>query len=86
GFVDFIQRVSALNTIAEKDKELLNKQKKDKLTVEKKADSLQKALSTLEDDLNKLKALKVELEDKKEEKRKVMSKYKEKEGQLETSL
>mgnify|MGYP000235041171 CR=1 FL=1 len=59
GFVDFIQRVSALNTIAEKDKEMLNEQKKDKLTVEKRSDSLQQALSTLEDDLNELKALKV---------------------------
>lgn len=34
-FADFIQRVSALNTIIEKDTELLNEQKKDKLMVEK---------------------------------------------------
>ncbi|MFZ4450992.1 murein hydrolase activator EnvC family protein [Salibacterium aidingense] len=85
-FGDFLDRVSALNTIADQDKEILEAHIKDqneleeaKKEVEEERDSLEAALADLED-------LKADQEEQREEKRNILGDLEDEEHGLEETL
>lgn len=81
-FGDFVERVLALNTIAEQDKKILEEHKADKLAVEEKKAEVEKKLASLEEKKTELESLKKELSAQKAEKDKLMASLEHEEGQL----
>ncbi|WP_241655851.1 murein hydrolase activator EnvC family protein [Halobacillus litoralis] len=72
-FGNFLERVMSLNTIAEKDKEILEQHKADKEAVESKKAEVEEELASLEEKLNELESLKQKLDSKKQKKSSLMS-------------
>ncbi|WP_270180101.1 murein hydrolase activator EnvC family protein [Alkalihalobacillus sp. CinArs1] len=81
-FGDFVERVLALNTIAEQDKKILEEHKADKLAVEEKKAEVEKKLASLEEKKAELESLKKELSAQKAEKDKLMASLEHEEGEL----
>lgn len=72
-FGDFLDRVFALNVIAEQDKSILEEHKRDKLAVEKKKGEVESELASLNQDLKELEALNQKLSDQKKQKNALLS-------------
>ncbi|MBN8210692.1 peptidoglycan DD-metalloendopeptidase family protein [Bacillus sp. NTK071] len=81
-FGDLVERVLALNTIADQDKKILEEHKADKLAVEEKKAEVEDKLASLQDKKAELEELKKELDAKKAEKDKLMKSLEEEEGEL----
>ncbi|WP_377887711.1 murein hydrolase activator EnvC family protein [Alkalihalobacillus sp. R86527] len=81
-FGDFVERVLALNTIAEQDKKILEEHKADKLAVEEKKAEVEKKLASLEEKKAELESLKNELSAQKAEKDKLMASLEQEEGEI----
>ncbi|TLS38576.1 peptidase M23 [Pseudalkalibacillus caeni] len=81
-FGDFLERVMALNTIAEQDKNILEEHKADKLALEEKKAEVEAQLNDLEQKLGELEKLKADLNAKKAEKDALMKKLEKQEGEL----
>lgn len=85
-FSNFLDRVLALNLIAEQDKKLLEEQKADKRTLEKDKKKVQQELAKLEGQLNELEDLNAELKQKKQKKNALIEQLKEKASEIEDDL
>ncbi len=81
-FGDLVERVLALNTIADQDKKILEEHKADKQAVEEKKAEVEDKLASLEENKAELQELKNELDAKKAEKDKLMKSLEEEEGEL----
>lgn len=78
-FSDFIDRVSAVSTIMEADKDILEQHRKDKQLLEEKQKQVENQLKQLEQMLKDLEGLKAKLSNQKAAKDKLMASLKEKE-------
>ncbi|WP_158736764.1 murein hydrolase activator EnvC [Alteribacillus sp. YIM 98480] len=85
-FGDFIDRVSALNTIAEQDREILEAHIKDQEELEDAKEEVEKELASLEDSLEELEDLKEKLEGQREDKSDILGDLEEEEELLEEAL
>ncbi|SDH65229.1 murein hydrolase activator EnvC family protein [Alteribacillus bidgolensis] len=85
-FGDFIDRVSALNTIAEQDREILEAHIKDQEELEEAKEEVEKELASLEDSLEELEDLKEKLEGQREDKNDILGDLEEEEELLEEAL
>ncbi|MGC4376832.1 peptidoglycan DD-metalloendopeptidase family protein [Fictibacillus sp. Mic-4] len=85
-FGDFIDRVFALNLIADQDRQILEEHKADKKLLEDKKLKLETALTSLQQKMDELKTLKNELEEKVKEKNKLMASLKKEHSQLEDDV
>lgn len=81
-FSDFLDRVMALNLITKQDKNLLEKQKADKKSLEKDKDDVEQKLDHLQDQLDELEDLKAGLDKKKEKKKELTNQLKAKESKV----
>ncbi len=81
-FSDLVERVLALNTIADQDKKILEEHKADKEAVEEKKAQVEDKLASLEENKAELEELKAELDSKKAQKDKLMKSLEEEEGEL----
>ncbi|RCW67009.1 coiled-coil domain-containing protein [Saliterribacillus persicus] len=79
-FLDFIDRVSLVNKIAEADKDLLDKQAADKLELEKKKDAVTEKLENLENMMVELEAMQEQILKQKAENEALVAELKEKES------
>lgn len=85
-FGDFLDRVVALNLIAEQDRQLLEEQKKDKDILEEKKQTIEDKLSALQNKMNELQDLKKQLDAQKKEKNRLMSSLKKKHAKIEDEV
>lgn len=85
-FGDFLDRVLALNLIAEQDQRILQQQKRDKAAVENKRNRVQQKLKSLEQQLADLEQLKSSLKAQQEEKQKLIAQLEEKEKAIHEHL
>ncbi|WP_226535941.1 murein hydrolase activator EnvC family protein [Fictibacillus halophilus] len=85
-FGDFLDRVLALNMIAEQDRELLEEQKKDKELLEEKMASVEKKLSNLQKAMKDLQVLKEQLKAQMAEKDRLMASLQKEQGHLEAEM
>ncbi|MCM3720059.1 murein hydrolase activator EnvC family protein [Fictibacillus phosphorivorans] len=85
-FGDFLDRVLALNMIAEQDRQLLEEQKKDKELLEGKMTSVEKKLNSLQDAMKDLQGLKEQLKAQKAEKDRLMESLQKEQGHLEAEM
>ncbi|MFB4164562.1 murein hydrolase activator EnvC [Alteribacillus sp. JSM 102045] len=85
-FGDFLDRVSALNTIAEQDREILEAHIKDQEELEEAKEKVEEELASLEESLDELENLKEKLEEQKEEKSDILGDLEEEEELLEDAL
>ncbi|WP_226678938.1 murein hydrolase activator EnvC family protein [Mesobacillus jeotgali] len=81
-FSDFVDRVSAVTTIVNADKDILEQHRQDKLDLETKQQQVEAKLTSLQDMKKDLEALKVELNSQIKEKNKLMSTLKHEEEQM----
>ncbi|MGB7999436.1 MAG: peptidoglycan DD-metalloendopeptidase family protein [Anaerobacillus sp.] len=81
-FGDLVDRVLALNTIADQDKKILEEHKADKQAVEEKKAEVEEKLASLEENKAELQELKQELDAKKAEKDKLMKSLEAEEGEI----
>ncbi|RZT21615.1 murein hydrolase activator EnvC family protein [Fictibacillus sp. BK138] len=85
-FGDFLDRVLALNMIAEQDRELLEEQKKDKELLEDKMASVETKLSNLQKAMKDLQVLKEQLKAQMAEKDRLMASLQKEQGHLEAEM
>jgi peptidoglycan hydrolase CwlO-like protein len=85
-FGDFLDRVLALNMIAEQDRELLEEQKKDKELLEEKMASVEKKLSNLQHAMKDLQVLQQQLNAQMAEKDRLMASLQKEQGHLEAEM
>lgn len=85
-FGDFLDRVLALNIIAEQDRTIIEEQKADKIALEENKEELDKHVANLEKRIKELNQLKTKLSEQMKEKEQVLSNVKEKERELETYM
>lgn len=85
-FGDLINRISALNTIAEQDRAILEAHNNDKLMVEEAKLLMEEELITLEDQLQELETLKEKLEEQRKAKDRIMSQLEHEEDELHGEL
>ncbi|HEX7064445.1 MAG TPA: peptidoglycan DD-metalloendopeptidase family protein [Bacillales bacterium] len=85
-FTDFLDRVFALNLIAEQDKQLLEAQRADKKQLEKDKAKVQSQLAKLESQLDELEGMQAELRDKKQRKDELVEQLKRKEAELQEHI
>lgn len=85
-FSDFISRALALNTIAEQDKELLEKQKADKRKLESAKEEIRKSLDRLQKQIDSVSELKAELEEKKQKKLAVVDNLEKEENDIKEKM
>jgi peptidoglycan hydrolase CwlO-like protein len=81
-FGDFLDRVFALNVIAEQDKAILEEHKQDKASVEKKKGEVESELTSLNKDLNELEGLNQKLKDQKKQKNALLAQLEKEEEHL----
>ncbi|RBW71179.1 murein hydrolase activator EnvC family protein [Bacillus taeanensis] len=81
-FGDFVERVSALNVIAEQDRTILEEHKADKLSLEEKKVEVEEELAALEVKLKELEGLKQQLNSQMAEKQTLMESLEKQEGEL----
>ncbi|MGA4718591.1 murein hydrolase activator EnvC family protein [Fictibacillus nanhaiensis] len=81
-FGDFLDRVLALNMIAEQDRQLLEEQKKDKELLEKKMADVEKKLVNLQNAMKELQVLQQQLKAQMDEKTRLMASLKKEEDSL----
>lgn len=81
-FGDFLDRVLALNMIAEQDRQLLEEQKKDKELLEKKMASVEKKLNNLQNAMKELQQLQQQLKAQMAEKDRLMASLQSEEEEL----
>lgn len=81
-FGDFLDRVFALNVIAEQDKDILEEHKQDKLAVEEKKGAVESELSSLNQELKELESLKQKLNGQKKQKDSLLAKLKVEENHI----
>ncbi|MBY6036781.1 peptidoglycan DD-metalloendopeptidase family protein [Fictibacillus nanhaiensis] len=81
-FGDFLDRVFALNVIAEQDKSILEEHKQDKLSVEEKKEAVESQLSSLSQELKDLQNLNDKLTDQKKQKDALLAKLQEEENHI----
>lgn len=81
-FGDLINRINALGTIAQQDRNIIEAHQNDKQTLEEAEDSLENDLEALEDQLEELEGLKATLDKQRVEKDRLLSKLEEQEGEL----
>jgi peptidoglycan hydrolase CwlO-like protein len=81
-FSDFVDRVSAVTTIVQADKDILEQHKKDKQDLETKQQQVETKLNSLKDMKKDLEVLKVQLNSQIKEKNKLMSTLKHEEEQM----
>nr|WP_225649838.1 M23 family metallopeptidase [Mesobacillus subterraneus] len=84
-FSDFVDRVSAVTTIVQADKNILEQHKQDKLELETKQQEVETKLENLKEMKSELEVLKVELNTQIKEKNKLMSTLKQEEEQMEAA-
>ncbi|MDQ0298272.1 peptidoglycan hydrolase CwlO-like protein [Salibacterium salarium] len=85
-FGDFLDRVSALNTIADQDKKILEDHIKDQKELEDAKEEVEKERQSLEEEMADLEDLKEEQESQREEKRDILGNLEEEENVLEDAL
>jgi peptidoglycan hydrolase CwlO-like protein len=85
-FGDFLDRVLALNMIAEQDRQLLEEQKKDKELLETKMASVEKKLSNLQNAMKDLQKLQQQLKAQMAEKDRLMASLVKEQGALEAEM
>jgi peptidoglycan hydrolase CwlO-like protein len=85
-FGDFIDRVFALNVIAEQDKTILEEHKKDKMAVEDKKGKVESELISLNQDLKELEGLNQQLSSQKKQKDTLLASLKEEESHIENDM
>ncbi|MGM7702895.1 murein hydrolase activator EnvC family protein [Pseudalkalibacillus sp. Hm43] len=85
-FGDFLDRVFALNQIAEQDKEILEAHKADKIALEEAKAKVEKELETLNTQMKELESLKVSLNQKVERKNALLGDLKEEEKHMHDEL
>lgn len=81
-FGDFLDRVLALNVIAEQDRAILEEQKADKLLLEENKAEVEKRVAQIKRKQNELEALKKDLQSQMKEKEKLLNELKEEEEHL----
>jgi peptidoglycan hydrolase CwlO-like protein len=81
-FGDFLDRVFALNVIAEQDKAILEEHKQDKIAVEKKKGEVESELTSLNKDLNELEGLNQKLTAQKKQKNALLAQLEKEEEHL----
>lgn len=81
-FGDFLDRVFALNVIAEQDKAILEEHKQDKASVEKKKGEVESELTSLNKDLKELEGLNQKLKDQKKQKNALLAQLEKEEEHL----
>ncbi|MCM3731367.1 peptidoglycan DD-metalloendopeptidase family protein [Fictibacillus nanhaiensis] len=81
-FGDFLDRVFALNVIAEQDKAILEEHKQDKASVEKKKGEVESELTSLNKSLNELEGLNQKLKDQKKQKNALLAQLEKEEEHL----
>lgn len=84
-FLDFIDRLSAVNTLMEADRSIMNEQAKDKVAKEKKENELEDKLTLLEKDRVELIALKANLDSQKADKTTLIDELEEEQEKLKNS-
>ncbi|KUP05237.1 peptidase M23 [Bacillus coahuilensis p1.1.43] len=82
-FSDFITRVTAVNTLVNADKQILEDQQRDKESLEEKQKEVEAKLKQLEEAKANLEALKAELDGKKKEKDALITELRAQEAELE---
>ncbi|MGO4888832.1 murein hydrolase activator EnvC family protein [Anaerobacillus sp. MEB173] len=85
-FGDFLDRISALSTIAQQDRSILEAHIEDKRLVEEMKLLLEEELAALETQLQELEQLRAKLEEQRKQKDKLMSELERKEDELHTDL
>lgn len=85
-FGDFLDRVLALNLIAEQDRAIIEEQKADKRALEENKAEVEKLIAKIEKEVKQLQELKKELNAKLSEKEKLLSQIKHEEDALHTEL
>ncbi|MDN4526154.1 murein hydrolase activator EnvC family protein [Fictibacillus fluitans] len=85
-FGDFLDRVVALNLIADQDRQLLEEQQKDKELLVEKKKTVEDKLAALEDKMNELQELKKQLDVQKKEKTRLMASLKKKHSKIEDDV
>lgn len=81
-FGDFIERVFALNVIAEQDKTILEEHRKDKMAVEEKKGKVESELTSLSQELKELEGLNQQLNSQKKQKDTLLASLKEEENHI----
>lgn len=81
-FSDFINRISAVTTIFEADKQIIKEQEADKALKEKKENELTSKLTTLQSDLKELEQLKQTLNQQMDEKEQLIAQLKQQEQHI----
>jgi peptidoglycan hydrolase CwlO-like protein len=85
-FSDFIDRVGAVATLMEADKDILEQHQQDKTDLETKQQEVEQKLADLEDMKAELETLKANLDSQREEKAQLMSTLKQEENQMHADL
>lgn len=85
-FGDFLDRVFALNVIAEQDKAILEEHRQDKASVEKKKGEVESQLTSLSKDLAELEGLNQKLTDQKKQKASLLAHLQTEEGEIHSHL
>ncbi len=85
-FGDLVNRISALSTIAEQDRSILEAHHQDKMAVESAKALREDALMKLENQMAELEGLKGKLEEQRKEKDRLMGKLEHREGELHAEL
>lgn len=85
-FGDLVNRISALSTIAQQDRNILEAHHNDKLAVEAAKHMMEDELITFENQLSQLEGLKATLEKQRKEKDRLMAQLKYQEGELHAEL
>jgi peptidoglycan hydrolase CwlO-like protein len=85
-FGDLINRISALSTIAQQDRNILEAHHNDKLMVEEVKGAMEQELISLEGKLADLESLKKQLNSQRKEKDRLMTEHKQQEGELHAEL
>ncbi|OIJ21007.1 peptidase M23 [Anaerobacillus alkalidiazotrophicus] len=85
-FGDFINRVSALNTIAQQDRNILEAHHNDKIAVEEAKERMEQELIKLEKQVADLEQLKETLNKQRKEKDRIMGQLEQQEGQIHAEL
>ncbi len=85
-FGDLVNRISALSTIAQQDRNILEAHHHDKLAVEAAKSQMEEELIALEGQLTDLEGLKAKLDQQRKDKDRVMGQLKQEEGALHAEL
>ncbi len=82
-FSDFINRITAVNTIVNADKKIMDEQQEDKADLEDAKNEIEEQLKSLEEAKQKLESLKAELDGQKSEKNVLFAELEEQQNKLE---